>query len=302
MEKIELFKSFKKFDEEDNAGFGKEPKPVIFRSIEYNIEDLCNKILDINNLDEEEIKRIILNQYSMILNYDLFLSSEQSRKCAQMLFTNETFLTILNQEVQILNLDESQIICANKLAYDYYITANNDPAISNLLLALSYQVNNSLVLKLANKIGIDNARVLAMINRSSFKMEKRVHRTNTFFMRCNLQLSVQMIVDIMCELYDHFTYNFIYTMLEGVEHNIYVSFSDNEKETYNNISKAILHILLSLTSKDITYVLTQYGYTLKMLPNNYNVIRLTLKNIKDNRLQSIIKYIEESQYNDIKLV
>ena len=45
----------------------------IFHSIEYEISGILNKINNIDSIDEKEIKRIIVNQHQMILNYDLFL-------------------------------------------------------------------------------------------------------------------------------------------------------------------------------------------------------------------------------------
>ena len=44
----------------------------LFHTIEYELSDIVNKITNIDNLDENEIKNIIIRQHTMILNYDLF--------------------------------------------------------------------------------------------------------------------------------------------------------------------------------------------------------------------------------------
>ena len=51
------------------------PKPTIFRSIDWKIESIVDKILNIDKLNESEIKYIINRQHDIILNYDLFLAS-----------------------------------------------------------------------------------------------------------------------------------------------------------------------------------------------------------------------------------
>ena len=64
----------------------------LFHSIEYEISDIINKIENIDNLNENDIKQIIIRQHNMILNYDLFLMSPDTRAEAQILFTNKKFL------------------------------------------------------------------------------------------------------------------------------------------------------------------------------------------------------------------
>lgn len=293
---MELFSSLKKgFDGDDiNTGFGKEPKPVIFHSVEYQLETIVDKINNLDNLDENEIKQIIIRQHNMILNYDLFLKSDETRKVAQNLFTNIRFLKLFNDIVGLLDLSRDEIICANKLAYDYYVSPGNDKEISELLLMISYQINSILVIKLSGKLGINGARILSMISNSSFKEEKNVHRVNTFLVRCGVELSIQDVVDIYCILYDRFTYPFVYTMLE-VKRN---DFDMIQLKNFDTISIAILTIVSNMTSQDIKSVLLEYGYTIRLLDPNTQV-RFSIK--KASSWARIIKVITaiEDEYSDI---
>ena len=60
----------------------------------------------------------------------------------------------------------------------------------------------------------------------------------------------------------------------------------------DNISKAILEILNSLTSDDIRKVLQDYAYTLNMVKSNITV-RFSLKSaVLFTRIQQVIKSIE----------
>ena len=61
---------------------------------------------------------------------------------------------------------------------------------------------------------------------------------------------------------------------------------------FDNISKAILEILNSLTSDDIRKVLQDYAYTLNMVKSNITV-RFSLKSaVLFTRIQQVIKSIE----------
>ena len=162
-----------------------------FESIEYKIENILEKIRNIDNLDEQEIKNIIVRQHTMILNYDLFLVSE--RDSALELFTNARFLSILLDIIGTLDLSSHEITCINKLTYDYYVSKNKDSEISELLLDLSYFINNKTAIRLSAIYGIQGARILAMISKSSFKEDKNITRVNRFIVKSNIALSVQYI-------------------------------------------------------------------------------------------------------------
>lgn len=289
---MELFKSIKTHDKDDLISDELLFRPV-FRSVEYEITTIIDKINSINELSDDEIKNIILRQHSMILNYDLFLKSDNSRVAAQKLFTNKRFLTVFLQIIGLINLTREEAICINKLAYDYYILYNKDSEISELLLQLCYQLNNVLVIKLSGILGINGARILSMISNSSFKEDKIVHRVNTFLIRCNLELSIQDIIDIFCIIYERFTYPFIYSMLE-----VKIECDNKLSARFDLISSALLEILNSMTSEDISKVLYNYAYTLKLNPSN--MVRFSLKSAKSYpRILSVIEQIETSDLDKL---
>lgn len=286
---MELFPSLKKSLESSELSreHSSELMTPIFRSVEYQISTIVEKITNINTLNEEEIKSIIVRQHQTILNYDLFLASDESRGYVQKLFTNKRFLQIFLQVIGFLQLPYDEIVCINKLAYDYYIIPGKDPEISDLLLQISYQINNILVIRLSGKLGINGARVLSMIANSSFKEEKNVHRINTFLVKYG-ELSVQDIVDIYCILFERFTYPFIFSMLESKPSGL----NKSQLICFDNISLALLSILDSMTSEDIKRVLYDYAFTLKLIRNDFSV-RFSLKSAKAyTRIQEVIKEIE----------
>jgi hypothetical protein len=279
-----------------NVGFGSEAKPVLFNNVEYSLESIYNMINDIDNLDEQKMKNIILRQYDMILNYDIFLSSDKSRQLAQKLFTNKKFLSLFNDMIGLLDLTTNQIICINKLTYDYYTTENNNKEIADLFMNISSQVNNNLTMKLSTIIGINGGRILSMISRSSFKVEKNVHRVNSFLLRCDVNLSVQNIIDIYCKLYANgITFPFIYSMLESK-----YKIKEERYIIFDRISLAWLEILDSLTFTELCCIIAQYGAFLKYSIKQNTNIRFSLKTVSNIRILKAVEAIEndkEDRYN-----
>lgn len=268
-----------------------------FTTIEYQVDAIVDKISNINNLDENEIKNIIIRQHNLILNYDLFLASSSSREQAQILFTNKKFLRIFLDIIGLIELPRHEIICINKLAYDYYISPGNDPEISKLLMQMSWQINNVLVIKLSGKLGVNGARMLAMIANSSFKEEKNIHRINTFLVKCELALSVQDIVDIYCMIFDRVSNLFIHTMLEIKPCNL----TESQLKRFDGISLAILAILDSMPRDEIKKVLYSYAFTLKLMPD-INKVRFSLKSaLSYTRLQELIKEVELDPIDELKI-
>lgn len=269
-----------------------------FTITEYKIKDIVNKINDIDNLDDNEIKDIIVRQHNTILNYDLFLKDSETRKLAQELFTNKKFLNIFISIINIIPLSEHEKTCLNKLAYDYYILKDKDEEVSNLLLQISNIINYRQVVRLSAYLGMNAARSLSMISDSSFKQEKNIHRINVFLVKCNISLSIQDLVNILCTLFNHFTYPFIYSMLELKPDNL----TNEQNKRFDDISLALIAMLDSMTSDDMYKVLYAYGYTLRIYNIESEYVRFKLKELKGyNRIQTIINKVESEALDAIKI-
>ena len=145
-----LFPSFRLAREDKSlAKLDEIQQGSLFHSIEYEISGILNKISNIDNINESEIKQIIIRQHSMILNYDLFLMNSNTRSQAQKLFTNKKFLNCFLSVIGTIDLSVHEKTCINKLAYDYYIYYEKDQEISNLLFQLTTWVNGNEVLTLS---------------------------------------------------------------------------------------------------------------------------------------------------------
>ncbi len=281
---------FPSFHAEDNssAKLDEVKQGSLFHSIEYELSGIMNKIDNIDTLNENEIKDIIIRQHSMILNYDLFLMSNETRIQAQRLFTNKKFLLCFLDVVRLLDLSQHEKICVNKLAYDYYITPGKNMEISTLLYQLTTEVNGKEVILLSSVLGMTGARVLAMIRNSSFKEEKCVHRVNTYIIKCDMELSIKDIIAIYCSLFDRFTNLFVFTMMESKPNGL--SVEENKKFDY--ISAALLEMLNTLTTADIRKVINDYAFTLKMVKVN-TTVRFAIKSaVRFDRIISVIREVE----------
>lgn len=259
-----------------------------FKTIEYQLSDIVQKIKNIDSLNKEEIKQIIIRQHSMILNYDLFLASNETRQEAQLLFTNKIFLQCFLEVIRLIELSLHEKICINKLAYDYYINPNmKDKEISDLLYRLTTEVNGTEVVVLSGIIGLDDAQKLSMIKNSTFNVEKAVHRVNTFLIKSNYELTVAAVSSIYSYLFDKFTEVFLYTMLESDEY-----LDSRYKKKFDTISITILEMLNSLPSKDITKILYDYAFILNRVKVGTRVRFAIITAERYSRIIEIIKNIQ----------
>jgi hypothetical protein len=270
----------------------------VFESVEYKIDQILNKIKNIDSLDETEIKSIITRQYHTILDYNQFLKTE--RQYALELFTNKRFLSILLSIIGTLDLSTDETICINKLAYDYYLVPNKDVEISNLLLDISQYVNNVPVIRLSPILGVNGSKTLAMLANSAFDIDKRVHRVNRFIMRCNIALSIQDIVNIYCILFDHFTYLFAYTMFEPKPANL----SKDELDRYNSISIALISMLNTMTSEEMLKVLKNYAFMIKVSGKELKDVRFSVDQVAKRypryaRVHTVIHQVELDEIDDL---
>lgn len=273
----------------------------LFNTIEYEISNIVKKIENIDDFSVDEIKNIILRQHSMILDYDLFLMSSETRSCAQKLFRNKRFLKILLDVIGLIELPPNEITCINKLAYDYYILPVNekDKETSDLLFQLSNIINYRKAIQLSSIIGIKGGQILAIISDSSFKQEKNVHRVNTFIIKCNIALSTQDVINIFLILYAKigFSKPFIYTMLESKPNNL----TDDQLQRFDLISIAILDILNSMQADEIKSILMDYAFTLKMVKKDITV-RFSIKSAKRYiRLLKIVDDVENDDFAGVKV-
>lgn len=272
-----------------DSKMNKVKETSLFHTIEYEFDTIVSKIRNIDNIDDNHIKDIIKRQHSFILNYDLFLMDSETRKEAQILFSNKRFLTNLLDIIGLLDISYHEKICLNKLAYDYYQNEINDPEVSNLLFQLTTAVNGKDVVVLSGILGMAGAKILAMIRNSSFKEEKCIHRVNTYIVKCGVNLPTQSIINIYCFLFDRFSTLFNYTMLESAPPES--SLTPYELDNYNGISLAIIAILDSMTSNDILAVIRNYAYMITNVSVNI-VPRFRLETIQNQRIKEVVTQVK----------
>ena len=263
------------------------------KNIEYTIEEVASRIDSIDMLDDNEIKAIIERQHEIFLNYKLFISLPEKRRSLQKLFTNVKFLKIFNSVIGKLNLSNEEIICANKLCYDYYTSLYKDQNIINEFIIMSNIINFDLGIKLTPMLGVDNAKILAMVYNSSFLMEKRVHRVHYFLMNYSFtELTVQDIINIFCILFDKdFTKVFLSLMMEYK----LAEYNNSQVKRFDDISSAIIALIDSLPMKDIQMLLLDYGNYLRI--NNVRQVRFSLKTIQGK--ERIINCLNQVEFSGL---
>lgn len=255
----------------------------LFTTVEYSIDSFLRKI-EKGELSDIYIQNKILYSGDILTNYDNFVNPA-TREVFQKLWTNVKFLENFLFVASNMNIsfDLNSIICINKIAYDYYCPNNTtvkelkDSQVLNLLLAISDSVNRTLITVLTKVMNYDTARFFALVYRSSSKQEECIKRVNDCIIGLGQQFSVDDIIYIYSKMYDdNFGTLFIHTMIN-------CKIDENLKNNsvgmlnYQNISKAIVDILESMTTRDIEKVLKRYSTYISL--TNSQIIRFSLKDL-----------------------
>lgn len=252
-----------------------------------------NLLSNIQNKPSNEVNSFIRRYYTSFFNYSLFTESEHSRSSIQRLFTNRIFISELADHIGLLNLNNQHISFLNRVIYDYYCLSEKDNVVYQKMLQISSFINGNLIIKLSSKMDINNAKLLAMIANSTEEDRVKVHRINLFIINCDIEFTIQNIIDIMFFLYDRFLYPIIFTLLEDESSCIH----EFGKGGLQKLRSAIITILLSVPMEKMKLILTDYNYI--VISNGINP-PVSLKAIKDERLQQCIKELETDPYNLVK--
>lgn len=216
---------------------------------------LREKLKHIDTLSDRELFMLVRDSFDSVLK-QIFSNKDQDYL---KIITNTKFLIALHQVVSNINLNHTQRMQCNKLAYDYFTSENNDPYIKQLFFALSKSVNREIIGALCSiGLGEDLASYLALARFSSEKEIINVKRLNFIIVSSSVDIMTeQMIIRIYEKLFDSVTPLFEGIMFDGLDmDDEYISESMNL--IYSTISLAILEILNNMPSQDIRKVLISY--------------------------------------------
>ncbi len=216
---------------------------------------LREKLHHIEKLSDRELFLLVRDSFDSVLKQIFSNKDNDYLK----IMTNTKFLIALHQVVSNINLNHTQRMQCNKLAYDYFTSENNDSYIKQLFFALSKSVNREIIGALCSiGLGEDLASYLALARSSSEKEIINVKRLNFIIVSSSVDIMTeQMIIRIYEKLFDSVTPLFEGIMFDGLDmDDEYVSESMNL--IYSTISLAILEILNNMPSQDIRKVLISY--------------------------------------------
>ena len=281
-------------DKMESVVFPTDSSPYgdLFNTVEYSFDSFLKKIEN-EELTDIYIQNKILYSGDILTNYDNFINPS-TRETFQKLWTNikflENFLFVCSN--MNISFDMNSVTCINKIAYDYYCSeiptklTEKDSQVLELLLMISSVVNKRLITVLTKIMDEESARFFALVYRSSFKKEECVKRVNDTIIGLGISFSVDDIIYIYSKMYDdNFGLLFIHTMTNcGLTEMI-----KNNKismENYLNISKAMVDILESMTTRDIEKVLKRYATYISLM--NSQIIRFSLKELPSNQYPRIV--------------
>lgn len=273
-----------------------DPPQEVATSFSYEMDfvSLVDRLNKIDQMTDEELRKLIVDQYKVILNYDIFFNDPSHRMIAQKVFSNERFLRTMIAIIPMLNLNAHQQTCINKLTFDYKKMHGDTGTVFGLLLQLSTIANYRMVKRLAVVVDESIAKEIAMVRMSSFNEVKNVMRVHNLLVYNTEDITAQDVVNILTTLFERFTVVFITMMNIG-------SYKDTQHErNFNAISVALLALLDNMSSTEMKKLLISYGIDY-FLNHNGEAPRFSLQNLgeKYHRINSIVKEAEQAEFDVI---
>ena len=277
----DLFKKIKRKDQ--------EPHPVKFTNIDFDLEDIVNKLKSVDKYSYEDLLNIVYNSYETILD-DIFMRDKEKRASIIEAFENELFVKAFVEAITKSTLNKYQVFSCNKIAWDY-ISSGNNTKIKEQFLQLSLIINRNTINILSTKIPMTTSKMVALARFSSMNDTKSASRVNSVLCSIPEQLSVQTIVDIYGILYrNSVTQLFAAIMYDSGEDTTNIV-------NYNNITSAIFHILKNMPTEDIKSVLVSFAENYRLL-NRHDRLRVNVTDyaIANNhkRVFDIIMYLHDN--------
>lgn len=286
--------NFSCFNKKDSLVSKKEIS-VSFGELAYDPKHIAYQLNHIDSLDKLEINKIIYQHHDVILDYNLFFNNPDYRGAAQKAFTNEQFLLCLLAAIPSLHLSDHQIICCNKLAYDYVQYMNDEKnRTSDLLMQLSSIVNRNLVLVLSGIVGTGPAQYLALVARSSFSDQKTVRRILNFLIFRIEGYSTQDLLNIYQKLFNRITVFFIEAMDYVIDPEV---LTEEQYKNDQTITISLLDIMMNMTSDNIRTMLREYGMNY-FLYHQGCPVRISLHHLNESCYGRILKVVREFDHEE----
>lgn len=212
------------------------------------------------------------------------------------IFSNPNFINGFIRAIGSIPINYKIRLACNKLAYDYFTSANAVPEIKQKYLHIS-RVVNRLEINQLMALGIDEntACNLALCRYSSPNDRINVKRLNfTLYHKDPNIMNEQMIVWIYEKLFDRISPLFYGTMFEVYSPQEEMDFGENFMEIYGTVGLACLDILNNMPSDKIKKVLDGYiedwelkgrpavRFSLRSLSGDYSRITRVVESIMMN--------------------
>lgn len=239
--------------------------PNLIASFGVDPNEFMNQFKNMDNMTDQELYNLVASSYNIVLSYAKQNSDYMAISVVWTLFNNPRYISTLVNVFGNVQLDVDQIICCNRIIYDYTTLQNNN---SNAIVKISI---NSLA-QIVNKPIIDNLSSINILSRDELAMVAvcanssqiqliNVKRLNLYFINSNDEnkYNVFTIVSIYQELF----YNCVTQLTEGIMFDAWSkeelnNLSEAQQNIYYTINEALLCLLEQAPSQVIYQVLKSY--------------------------------------------
>lgn len=238
----------------------KENNEISIVSDNYMLSDtiLLDKLKKSNEIPCKDLFIIIKNSIDKIINN--ILKNNDSEFID--FFTDKDFLSTINKVLLDIDIEDSYILCINKIIYDYLTIADKDNDIKNLLLSIGKNINKKDLPHIV-AIGIpeDIALSILIARYSTSNQIIAVKRVNFILTTSPIEIMTENnIMEIYNRIFNQMTPLLIGTMLD-VYNDEEEWITDDIMEIYSCISIIVLTLLNDMPINDIRDVISEYNNT-----------------------------------------
>lgn len=240
----------------------------------FNRDHFFNSIKQIDSMPHPDLVILIKNHIDLIVDQTL-----SDNKDMGPILGNPKFITAYAEAMRIVPMTFERRLFANKLSYEYEMV-EHDPACLNIFRSVSEYANDSIIKALAGiNIPANIANDLAICRFSSRKESVNILRLNFKMCQCGPDIfTEQMVVWTYEILFDRISELFIRSMLEVYSDAQLNEFGEDFRDTYGNISLAILTILNNMPKISIREVIIRYMDEFEIFLKKYHTLpRFTLR-------------------------
>lgn len=236
----------------------------IGNSILVDSDLLLTELDRVDSKSDQELCDLVKSAYQILLDVE-FINKSRNKIYIAKAFSNLRFVSAFCTVVAKQNLTELQIICCNKLIYDYMTSKTKNEMILNQLFALGWDINRATISSMYGK-GLDQRIIthLVVARYSTTDDTLATKRVNVIIMNSGSVMTQSVIKSIYESLFCKSLRGLFNGIMFDNDSLEYIDeedtdFAEQQQDIYDTITLALLDILNDIPMSMLCQLLRSYA-------------------------------------------